>query len=329
MKTVTQTSITASLRELVDEHLQQLSFCGNKPYNLYQPMEYILSLKGKRVRPILTMLAYHAVTHQAPEKVVSLSLAVELFHNFTLMHDDIMDNAPLRRGNPTVHQTWNEKTAILSGDALLVYAVKMLIKDYPEKAGVLVATFTEIAMQVCEGQMSDMDFETIPRVGIDEYLEMIRKKTAILIGGAMKLGALAGDADTEIADKFLVFGENMGIAFQLQDDLLDAFPTSQFGKQRGGDIIANKKTFLLLKAYESADIAQRERLMLSMHRTQNPSQKVRDVIQLYQELCIPQQTQELISQYYHKALDIGRELSSITHFVPIQMFLQEITKRKI
>jgi len=327
MKTITSTRVASELRNLVDQQLQNIDFCGKKPYNLYQPMEYILSLKAKRIRPVLTMLAYHAVTHQQPEGAINVALSVELFHNFTLMHDDIMDQAPLRRGNPSVHQTWNINTAILSGDALLVYAMGNLVKDFPDKAEALVNAFTEIAMDVCEGQMSDMDFETSPRVSINDYIEMIRKKTAVLIGGSLRLGAIAGDADPVICSKFQEFGEALGIAFQLKDDLMDAFPSQKFGKQTGGDIIANKKTYLMLKALELSDYSQRERLQFNMRRTQNPHQKVQEVLHIYNELEISKHTQELIGNYHAKALRLGQELAGLTSFTPIQLYLEEISQR--
>lgn len=230
----------------------------SSPENLYQPIKYILSLAGKRIRPQLVVLGADLFGCPNIEDVVPASVAIEYFHNFTLIHDDIMDKAPLRRGQATVHQKWNEDVAILSGDALLIKAYEQLAKCPPEFVPALLKTFNKVALEVCEGQQMDMDFETREDVTEEEYVNMIRLKTSVLLGGALELGAIISGAVTQDRAKLYSFGENLGIAFQLQDDILDAFgDPSTFGKQVGGDIIVNKKTILhiLLKdGLEASDL---------------------------------------------------------------------------
>lgn len=228
----------------ISEALRSVQF-PESPTNLYQPIEYILSLAGKRIRPQLVLLGADLFGYSNIEEVIPASVAVEYFHNFTLIHDDIMDKAPLRRGQATVHQKWNENVAILSGDALLIKAYEQLAKCPTPFVPVLLTTFNKVALEVCEGQQIDMDFESREDVSEDEYVNMIRLKTSVLLGGALELGAIIAGASTTERAKLYSFGENLGIAFQLQDDILDAFGDPKtFGKQVGGDIIVNKKTIL-------------------------------------------------------------------------------------
>ncbi|MEZ4827646.1 MAG: polyprenyl synthetase family protein [Bacteroidia bacterium] len=318
---------TKELKAAVEQHIENLGLDHRRPANLYQPMGYILSLKGKRIRPILTMLAYEAVSGNDPQRAMNLAVAVEVFHNFTLVHDDIMDRAPVRRGNPTVHIRWNENTAILSGDALLALSMDMVTCDFPSRAAALIKEYTRVSLEVCEGQMEDMDLAFQEEATIAEYLEMIRKKTAALLGGCMSLGAIAGGAGDEIVAQFCAFGESLGIGFQLQDDLMDAFPPEGFGKQVGGDIIENKKTYLLLKAQELADQTQRQEI--SRLLADNSDDKVERMLQIFRQLNIHSHTQELIQNYFSKATLLGQELAKKTDFEPLRAYLQEIASRQI
>lgn len=319
----------SDLRAAVDQHLTALPFATRQPSNLYQPIEYILKLKGKRIRPVLTLLAYAAVSGRDPKEALNLGSALELFHNFTLMHDDIMDRAPMRRGEPTVHKVWDENIAILSGDALFAYAMGMVVQDFPEKAAPLATEFTRVALEVCEGQMEDMDLAQIEQATIPAYLEMIRKKTAVLLGGCMTLGAMAAGADAELIERFRLFGENLGIGFQLQDDLMDAFPPEGFGKQEGGDIIEGKKTYLLLKARELASPAQHQKLNELLSDGIDPVIRIEGVLALFRELNIEALTQEMIKNYYADAGKLAAELDAQTDFQPVRNYLEEIFKRKL
>ncbi len=219
------------------------------PKNLYDPIKYILQIGGKRVRPMLAMLAYQLYKKDV-DKVVLPILALEVFHNFTLVHDDIMDEAPLRRGNETVHTKWDSNIAILSGDVMMVKAYELLSHTPKELLPIILTKFNACAQKVCEGQQKDMDFESLPSVTVDEYLDMIRQKTAVLLGFSLEMGAILGGAPKEESDKLYEVGVNLGLAFQLQDDLLDLYGGDDFGKQVGGDIINKKKSILITKALE-------------------------------------------------------------------------------
>ena len=322
--------MNADLKTLVNDHIQQLPFSQLKPAHLYQPMAYLLKLGGKRIRPILTMLAYQAVSGKNPKKALNLATSLELFHNFTLMHDDIMDRAPMRRGQASVHAKWNEDIAILSGDALFAFSMEMMVKEFPQKAAALIQAYSEVSMEVCEGQMEDMDMAEMPDADIPMYIEMIRKKTAALLGGCLRMGAIAGGASQDIQQQFKEFGESLGLGFQLQDDLMDAFPPEGFGKQEGGDIIENKKTFLLLKTQELADSDQSKALssLLAIQQDEDNERKVKGVLTIMKELNIPAITQELIDFYFKKAQDLGKELAEKTQFEGLKSYLELIAKRK-
>ena len=234
-------------QNIVTTHFKSLAF-KSEPKNLYEPIRYILSLGGKRLRPVLTLMSAEVFDVDC-KKALAAATAVEVFHNFSLIHDDIMDDAPLRRGNETVHQKWNINTGILSGDAMLILAYQYFEEYEPSIFRELAKLFSKTALEVCEGQQYDVDFETRDDVTISEYLKMIEYKTAVLVGAAMKMGAIVAGTSEENANSIYDFGLNLGIAFQLQDDYLDAFGNPEtFGKQVGGDIIENKKTYLYLKA---------------------------------------------------------------------------------
>ncbi|MGV3630910.1 MAG: polyprenyl synthetase family protein [Bacteroidota bacterium] len=272
------------------------------PENLYRPLSYFLSLGGKRIRPILTILG--AGLFEVPyDKSKSAALAVELFHNFSLIHDDIMDEAPLRRSQKTVHTKWNSNIAILSGDVLLIKAYQQLCLQENRHIPELMRVFNQMAVEVCEGQQMDMDFETRASISTDEYIEMIRLKTSVLLGCALELGAIIADADLESRKLLFEFGVNLGIAFQIQDDLLDLYADAdKFGKQVGGDIISNKKTILVLKAQTLANPMQKE-FLANLTQISDPGQKVELAKTIFAELGIKEETKKLRDSYFQKALE--------------------------
>jgi geranylgeranyl diphosphate synthase type II len=260
-----------------------------------------MSLGGKRIRPLLSLLAY-GMYGKNPEEILSQAAAVEVFHNFTLMHDDIMDQAPLRRGQATVHEKWNANIAILSGDVMLVRAYDLLLPTAPELLPEVIRLFNKTAAEVCEGQQLDMNFEAYQTVQEEEYLEMIKLKTAVLLGFALQLGAVLAGAEKGNAEKLYSFGVNIGVGFQLMDDLLDVYADqAKFGKQVGGDIIANKKTFLLIKALELAKGPQLEELqrLLALQEF-DKAQKVAAVKAIYEQLGIRQLTEEKMQSFFEE-----------------------------
>jgi geranylgeranyl diphosphate synthase type II len=300
-------SIT-SLNQLqiqVEKGLQDLSF-PVQPESLYQPVTYMLSLGGKRVRPVLVLLANELFGGDS-KVALSAALGVEVFHNFTLLHDDIMDNAPLRRAKQTVHAKWNSNVAILSGDAMFVEACKLMMQVPDNSVRNVMDVFTTTALEVCEGQQYDMDFETSNNVSIQQYLDMIRLKTAVLVGGSLKIGALIGNASQEAANHLYDFGVNLGVAFQLQDDILDVYgDTNKFGKQVGGDILSNKKTFLLLTALANADKETSNELNyllnLQIDATNSASEKVKAVTIIYNKLTVKEIALAKMNELYNEAL---------------------------
>lgn len=305
------------LQILVEEAVQKLSYPAH-PAELYEPISYILSIGGKRLRPALVLMACDMFGGDL-QAAMSPALAIEVFHNFTLMHDDIMDNAPLRRGKMTVHERWNPNVAILSGDAMLVEGYKLMMQVSDNILRPIMQIFNDTATAVCEGQQIDMQFEQQQNVHLAEYLEMIRLKTAVVLGSALKIGALIGGASDEDADKLYTFGEQLGIAFQLQDDILDVYgDPEKFGKQVGGDIMANKKTWLLIKALETADGGNLEQLnrWLSL-KDFDAVEKVKAVTGVYNALGIREkatQAQQVFASSAYEALNtvsIPRERKQI------------------
>lgn len=305
---------TQQFQQLINSGIEK--FCSSlngKPAELYEPLKYILSLGGKRMRPLLSLLACDLFDGNVSD-ALNPALGIELFHNFSLIHDDIMDNAPLRRNKPTVHQKWNSNIAILSGDAMLVKAYELISAsgcDPGRKIEVL-KIFNETALKVCEGQQLDMNYEKLPSVAIAQYIKMIELKTAALLGGALKMGAVIGGARPEDADRMYEFGKNIGIAFQLQDDILDVYADEgKFGKQKGGDIIANKKTFLLLKSIELAKLNpyKKEELQQWIYAPSfDPQQKVEAVTAIYDFLNVRKLANEEVAGYYNKGIELFNEL---------------------
>ena len=290
------------MTSLINTRLEKEVF-GQQPKELYDPISYILSIGGKRTRPMLTMLGYQLFKDDLKE-VINPSLAVEIFHNFTLMHDDIMDQAPLRRGKATVHEKWNQHTAILSGDVMLVKAYEKLMDIPVHLLPVALKKFNISATEVCEGQQKDMLFESRADVTEEEYIDMIRQKTAVLLGFALELGAIIGEADEADQEHLRNFGIALGIGFQLKDDLLDVYgDANKFGKKPGGDIIANKKTYLLIKALEIANGTSRKELLDWLDKKDfNQKEKLKAVKSIYDKNKIKDKTELKIRFYYNDAL---------------------------
>ncbi len=304
---------------------------AREPRGLYDPMSYIMELGGKRLRPVLTMIAASAFGAEK-EDALAAALAVEVFHNFTLLHDDIMDEAPLRRGKPTVHHKWDVNTGILSGDVMLIYAYQLL-EAYPEaEFKSLMGVFSQTAREVCEGQQYDMDFENRDDVDLDEYLLMITNKTAVLVGAAMKMGAIIAGASETDQQHIYDFGKFLGIAFQLQDDYLDAFGDPKtFGKQVGGDIIENKKTYLYLKARELANeesVLELEQLFSI--RPKDPEEKISEVLGIYRDSGAAQATRQAISDYTQRAYEVLRKMELATGFEEVlRKFAENLMDRNV
>lgn len=292
-------------QEKIENELKQIQY-GSNPKELYEPIEYIMSLGGKRMRPVLVLMACDFFGGDA-NKATHAAIAIELFHNFTLVHDDIMDNAPLRRGKQTVHEKWNNNIAILSGDAMIVKAYQEICKASPEQLPVLLNIFSDTALKVCEGQQMDMNYEKLNKVSIPQYIKMIELKTAVLLAGALKVGGIIGGAKEEDANAIYEFGKNIGIAFQLQDDILDVYANAEkFGKQKGGDIIANKKTYLLLKAMEMAENNRymKEELQQWIASPEfNPAEKVEAVTNIYNFLNVKELARTEMKKHYEKAIN--------------------------
>jgi len=281
---------------------QEIERIGNSdPKNLYNPIRYSIEMGGKRIRPILLLMAY-GTFRQDIEKALPAAVAVEIFHNFTLLHDDIMDDADLRRNRETVHVRYSNNAAILSGDAMSILSYKYILQSDTSKLKELLQVFTDTALKVCEGQQLDMDFETINQVSIDEYIQMIGLKTAILLANSLKIGAILAEAPPEDIDLLFQFGYNLGLAFQLQDDYLDTFgDTDTFGKNIGGDIVSNKKTFLLSKALEVAKGATELNLKHWISaEVYDREEKIERVRAIFVELGIDQFTKSKIEEYYIK-----------------------------
>jgi len=290
----------AAFIDAIQQELQRTQY-GQYPPELYDPIRYIMSLGGKRMRPLLTLMGAYLFTDDW-QKAVRPALGVEVFHNFTLMHDDIMDQAPIRRGQPTVHEKWNHNIAILSGDVMLVNAYELLLHVDADKIKAVLSRFNRTAAEVCEGQQMDMNFETRWDVTEAEYIDMIRLKTSVLLGYALELGGLIAGADPESNQHLYEGGVNIGIGFQLKDDLLDVYgDPAKFGKQVGGDIIANKKTFLLIEALEQAQGDVRDELTSWLTRTSfDKAEKVQAVTAIYDKLGIREITEARINAYFER-----------------------------
>ncbi|WP_134089773.1 polyprenyl synthetase family protein [Olivibacter sp. XZL3] len=318
-----------ALQRIISEALDKRTFPDN-PISLYEPISYFLGIGGKRLRPVLTLLAADMFGAAIAESLPA-ALAVEMFHNFTLMHDDIMDEAPLRRGRETIHTKWDVNTAILSGDATLITAYQLLAECKSTQLAELLKVFNKMAQEVCEGQQLDMDFEKLPTVSEGEYLHMIRLKTSVLLGAALEMGAILGQASAQDRANIYAFGVNMGIAFQLQDDILDVYGDPlKFGKQVGGDIIENKKTYLLINALQLAKGDDKKELMQWIETTDfEQKRKIERVTAIFDKLGL----QELANQKKIAfAKDAYRALDAIELAVekklPLIEFAQNLLTRE-
>ena len=317
-------------QERISQYFLELSF-NKEPKNLYEPIEYILHLGGKRMRPVLTLMSAEIFDIDC-KKALAAATAIEVFHNFSLVHDDIMDDAPLRRGNETVHEKWDINTAILSGDAMLILAYQHFEEYEPNIFRELAKLFSKTALEVCEGQQYDVDFETRDDVTIPEYLKMIEYKTAVLVGAAMKMGAIVAETSEVNANLIYDFGLNLGIAFQLQDDFLDAFGDPEtFGKQVGGDIIENKKTYLYLKAIEFATAETKEQLLhlFSIQPSDN-SDKIESVKSIFNQTKASDATQQAIQEYTFKAFETLEQMDiSSDKKMMLRVFGEKLMNRNV
>lgn len=292
---------SSELLKMVNNTIDSLPY-DRKPAALYDPIRYVLSLGGKRLRPVLMLMAYNMYKDDV-QNILMPAIAIETYHNFTLLHDDLMDRAEVRRGKPCVHKKWNDNAAILSGDNMLVLAFHRMIQCNEKYMPTVLRLFTETALEIDEGQQYDIDFEGRSDVTEAEYIEMIRLKTSVLLACALKIGAVLGGASEQDADALYEFGEKLGLAFQLQDDYLDVYGDFKtFGKQIGGDIMCNKKTYMLINAQLLANKEQAQELNMWLNK-ENPvrEEKVAAVTRLYDEIGVPQLVRDKINQYYQEA----------------------------
>ena len=320
-----------SINHYREEFLAHLktSIAVKEPQNLYEPIDYILQLGGKRLRPVLTLIAADLFGGDY-RKALPAAAAVEVFHNFSLVHDDIMDNASLRRGKATVHQKWNSNIAILSGDAMLICAYRLLESYPPDAFAALAKLFSKTALEVCEGQQWDMDFETQAQVSIPQYLQMIRYKTAVLVGAALQMGAIIAGASIENQRLIYDFGVTIGLAFQLQDDYLDTFGDEAFGKKIGGDILENKKTILYLKALDLADEAQRNTLIAQYTTSEENDAKIAIVTQLFRQTGAAEAVRDEITRTTDEALNLLEHITmSDENCAYLKQFALELMNRKV
>lgn len=313
----------------IETALKSLDY-PQRPEGLYEPIEYILSAGGKRIRPTLALLAYSLYRNDF-QRAMPAALALEIYHNHTLLHDDLMDNADVRHGMPTVHRRWNANTAVLSGDTMLIMAFRKAMQtDCPRKEELL-QVFAQTMQEVCEGQQYDVNFESRNDVSVDEYLEMIRLKTSVLLACALKMGALAADAPAADAQQLYRFGELIGLAFQLQDDYLDCYgDPAVFGKSIGGDILCGKKTFLLTTALQRATPQQHAQLLAAINGTNlDNGAKIKRVLELYEDLNIPQLCHERIETLYSEAETVLSQLPlPAERKQPLYDFARRMLKRE-
>ncbi len=303
----------SELQNLIEESIHHEKI-GREPYSLYDPINYTLNAGGKRIRPALVLMACNLFSDEI-EKALKPAIGLEIFHNFTLLHDDIMDHADIRRGNPTVHKKWNENTAILSGDAMFIKAYEYILECESPNYREILKVFNNTALEVCEGQQYDMEFENRFDVTESEYLRMIELKTSVLLAAALKIGAMIGGASRKDADLLYEFGRNIGLAFQLQDDLLDVYgDVNVFGKEIGGDIVANKKTMMLIKALELAKGKDLEDLKKCINQNEfNRVEKIEKVTGIYDKLNIKELVQNKIMALNNSALEYLNQIVVADH----------------
>lgn len=322
---------TASeLLDIVRGHIAGLQFTRT-PKGLYDPVSYVLSLGGKRIRPVLMLMAYNLYREDV-KSILQPATGIEVYHNYTLLHDDLMDRADMRRGKATVHKVWNDNVAILSGDAMLVLAYQFMAQCASEKLKDVMDLFSQTALEICEGQQLDMEFEQRKDVKEDEYIEMIRLKTSVLLAASLKIGAILGGASKEDADALYDFGVNLGLAFQLKDDLLDVYGDPlRFGKNIGGDILCNKKTYLVIKAFEHANTDQEALLNDWFTReTFDPQEKIAAVTRLYNEIGVKALCENRIVEYSKRASEsLNRVNVSAENKQELETMMNELMHREV
>ena len=314
-------------QEIINSKIKKIRIQG-KPDQLYDPINYILKLKSKRVRPILSLLSY-SLFKEDIEKITEPSIALEFFHNFTLIHDDIMDNADIRRGEDTIHKKWNKNIGILAGDLLMIFAYKMLENVEEKTFKKAFQRYNKIAVKVCEGQQYDMNFEVENEISEDEYLKMITLKTAVLIGFSLELGGLIANKEKSITDQLYIAGENFGISFQLMDDYLDVFGNAEFGKKIGGDISSNKKTYLIIKLLEKADSTDKESILKLMNDNKEEEKKIKFITDMMLKYQIDKIAKQKMDIYFDEGMKILSSISSKKNkILELKNYFEKMRERK-
>ena len=320
-------NIIKNYQEIINSKIEKIRIQGT-PNELYDPINYILNLKSKRVRPILSLLSY-SLFKEDIDKIIEPSIALEFFHNFTLIHDDIMDNADIRRGEDTIHKKWNNNIGILSGDLLMIFAYKMLENVEEKTFKKTFQRYNNIAVKVCEGQQYDMNFEVENEISEDDYLKMITLKTAVLIGFSLELGGLIANKEKLITDQLYVAGENFGISFQLMDDYLDVFGSAEFGKKIGGDISSNKKTYLIIKLLEKANSTDKERVLKLMNDDNEDENKIKFITDMMLKYQIDKIAKQKMDIYFDEGMKILSSISSKKNkILELKNYFEKMRERK-
>lgn len=314
-------------QEIINSKIEKIRIQGT-PNELYDPINYILNLKSKRVRPILSLLSY-SLFKEDIDKITEPSIALEFFHNFTLIHDDIMDNADIRRGEDTIHKKWNNNIGILSGDLLMIFAYKMLENVEEKTFKKTFQRYNSIAVKVCEGQQYDMNFEVENEISEDDYLKMITLKTAVLIGFSLELGGLIANKEKLITDQLYIAGENFGISFQLMDDYLDVFGSAEFGKKIGGDISSNKKTYLIIKLLEKANSTDKESVLKLMNDNNEDENKIKFITDMMLKYQIDKIAKQKMDIYFDEGMKILSNISSKKNkILELKNYFEKMRERK-
>jgi len=320
-------NIIKNYQEIINSKIEKIRIQGT-PNELYDPVNYILNLKSKRVRPILSLLSY-SLFKEDIDKIIEPSIALEFFHNFTLIHDDIMDNADIRRGEDTIHKKWNNNIGILSGDLLMIFAYKMLENVEEKTFKKTFQRYNNIAVKVCEGQQYDMNFEVENEISEDDYLKMITLKTAVLIGFSLELGGLIANKEKLITDQLYVAGENFGISFQLMDDYLDVFGSAEFGKKIGGDISSNKKTYLIIKLLEKANSTDKESILKLMNDNSGDENKIKFITDMMLKYQIDKIAKQKMDIYFDEGMKILSSISSKKNkILELKNYFEKMRERK-
>jgi len=320
-------NIIKNYQEIINSKIEKIRIQGT-PNELYDPINYILNLKSKRVRPILSLLSY-SLFKEDIDKITEPSIALEFFHNFTLIHDDIMDNADIRRGEDTIHKKWNNNIGILSGDLLMIFAYKMLENVEEKTFKKTFQRYNNIAVKVCEGQQYDMNFEVENEISEDDYLKMITLKTAVLIGFSLELGGLIANKEKLITDQLYLAGENFGISFQLMDDYLDVFGSTEFGKKIGGDISSNKKTYLIIKLLEKANSTDKERVLKLMNDNNEDENKIKFITDMMLKYQIDKIAKQKMDIYFDEGMKTLSSISSKKNkILELKNYFEKMRERK-